>query len=85
MGREERALALVPDEGQLVARGYAYLQAAGRLLGEAGVSFHDLTGVFAEIDDPLYVDSCCHVNERGNRLLGEAMARAILAESGAGS
>lgn len=53
--------------------------------GPSLLSFHDLTEVFAGIEEPLYVDTCCHVNGRGNRLLGEAMARAILAESGAGS
>ncbi len=85
MAREERAVALLPENRAPVVKGYARLRPAGRRLREAGVSFHDLTEVFAGIEEPLYVDTCCHVNGRGNRLLGEAMARAILAESGAGS
>jgi hypothetical protein len=39
-----------------VEGGYPLLRTAGRELREAGVRFHDLTQVFAETSDPVYVD-----------------------------
>ncbi len=31
----------------------------------------DLTGVFAGHAEPLYIDVCCHVGERGNALVAD--------------
>jgi hypothetical protein len=31
------------------------------------------------VQEPVYVDDCCHLNERGNQLLGAAVGRAIAA------
>ena len=58
-------------------RGHALLQEAGEALRAEGVRFHDLTMVFVDVSDPIYVDSCCHVNAEGSALLAEAMASAI--------
>ena len=62
-----------------VVHGYPRLIAAGRVLQSLGVSFHDLTRVYAEVDETVYADTCCHLNERGHRLLAEAVA-AVVAE-----
>jgi hypothetical protein len=66
-------------------RAYPLLREAGRELRQAGVRFHDLTQVFAGVEEPLYVDDCCHVNARGNALLAEAIARAILEDAAGAS
>lgn len=63
----------------VVEQGYPLLQAAGRELRASGVEFHDLSRVFDETDDTLYVDNCCHFNGEGNRILCEAMAASIAA------
>jgi hypothetical protein len=49
------------------------------------VRFHDLTGVFRGVMEPLYSDSCCHVNPRGYVRVGEAMAAHVAADLAAGS
>jgi hypothetical protein len=57
-----------------VVAGYPLLQAAGARLVAAGVPFHDLTAVFRDHPEPLYVDTCCHVGHEGSRLLAVHLA-----------
>jgi len=64
------------------AEGYPLLRAAGEELRRDGVRFHDLSGLFAEVEEPLYVDDCCHFNRKGNRLLADAVAEAIRGGAG---
>jgi hypothetical protein len=63
-----------------VVEGWPHLAAAGEELRESGVAFHDLTGLFADHRETLYLDECCHFNPRGNELLGEAIGRALAAQ-----
>jgi hypothetical protein len=81
----ERSRAVLPgslfDRG--VRRGYPLLRAAGAELSAAGVSFHDLTLLFQDVEEPVYVDTCCHLNQLGNALLGRRIG-AILAAAVAG-
>jgi len=62
-----------------VKGGYPELLRAGEKLRAEGVDFHDLTRLFAAFGDPIYVDACCHYNQKGNDLLAEAVAEALLA------
>lgn len=62
-----------------VLLGYPMLRERGAALRAAGVEFHDLTQVFASVEEPLYIDSCCHFNEAGNEILAAALG-ALLAE-----
>ena len=39
--------------------------------------FHDLTAVFADHPESIYVDTCRHVNRLGNQILAEAIGAAI--------
>lgn len=59
--------------------GYPRLREAGKRLAARGVAFHDLTELFSATAEETDEDSCCHLNGRGNELLGAAMARAIAA------
>jgi hypothetical protein len=75
-------LALDPAHSPYAAaarEGYPLLRAAGERLRAEGVSFHDLTPLFAGVREPLYVDHCCHVNAEGNRRIATAMAERIAA------
>jgi hypothetical protein len=64
--------------GQAISRGYPLLVRAGNELREQGVDFHDLTMLFANVEEPLYVDQFCHYNARGNELLARAVAEKIV-------
>lgn len=62
---------------RIVEAGYPMLIAAGETLRAEGVDFHDLTAVFAAVDEPLYIDNCCHFNRQGNKIVARHVARAI--------
>ena len=79
MGEAERRVAWREDSPMHlpVEQGYAKLRTAGAALAAEGVAFHDLSGVFREVQEPVYIDDCCHLDRLGNRLLGEAVGRAM--------
>jgi len=63
---------------EIVQSMFPRLQEEGRLLAEAGVEFSDQTMVFANVEEPLYVDPWCHFNEKGNLLLGTSIADRLI-------
>ena len=78
MGSEERAIAIKETVRSEVARkGYDRLIAEGQRLKAQGVPFFDLTTIFENVQDPTYADSCCHLNQRGKTIEGEAIARTL--------
>jgi hypothetical protein len=81
LGEAEKAVAYRVDHPYRAAveAGYPVLRAEGARLAEQGVDFHDLTALYAGIAEPLYVDDCCHVNGKGNALMGEAVGKAVVA------
>lgn len=66
-----------PTIASLVERGYPLMSSAGAELRSQGILFFDLRRAFASVADPLYVDGCCHLGERGNELLAERIADAL--------
>jgi hypothetical protein len=82
MGDEERAVAVRGGEtfAPHAAAGYRHLRERGTELRGRGVRFHDLTLVFAETREPIYVDNIGHVGARGNEMLADAMAASIREE-----
>ncbi len=79
LSEEEQRVAITEDlsYGTFVPAAYPLLQEAGDALTSEGVRFHDLTRVFADRHESIYVDDCCHVNRLGNQVLAEAIATAI--------
>jgi hypothetical protein len=82
LSREEQRTAINRDHPYRhgVVAGYPRLQDAGRELARQGVSFTDLSMVFADVPDTLYIDDCCHFNQLGNEIMAEAIADAIVAQ-----
>ena len=74
---KEREVAWSPDapEKPLVEQGYPLLREFNRDLQRQGINYFDLTGIFADHPETLYIDACCHLNARGNERLAAAMAR----------
>jgi hypothetical protein len=81
MDEAERSVAWREDSPMHgpVEAGYARLREAGAALARDGVAFTDLSGVFAGVREPVYIDDCCHLNGLGNQLLGAAVGRAMAA------
>ena len=80
IGEEERRIAIREDHpyARSVRRAYPELRNRGKELVARGVNFIDLTNIFATNRDVLYQDNCCHVNDKGRRIVVEAIARTII-------
>jgi hypothetical protein len=79
LGPKERRIAF-DDAGpyrRSVLAGYPALIARGAKLRAKHVRFHDLTQIFAEASEPLYQDTCCHLNPAGTDLLSRRIAREV--------
>ena len=80
MTEEERRIAIQTEGypvGAHAAAAYPLLIEHGRQLVERGVLFKDLTQLFAGIEEPVYIDRCCHLNTFGKRQLIRAVAATI--------
>ncbi len=78
MSPEEHKRALFDAKNrQVVVKGYPLLRAEGARLAATGLPFTDLTQIFKERPEPLYVDSCCHLNVRGYDLTVDAIAKVL--------
>ncbi len=60
-----------------VIQGYPFLRDNGKKLRDNNICFHDLTEIFSDIEDTIYIDACCHYNEIGNRIIAEEIASAV--------
>jgi hypothetical protein len=79
---EERTLFYQPDHPYRFGamNGYPYLLRGCEELRAAGVTATDLTKLFRDTRETTYMDTCCHLNELGNRMLSKQIA-ATLTES----
>jgi hypothetical protein len=58
--------------------GYPILIKQGRKLLEKNIKFFDATMVYAKEKETVYIDICCHFNERGKEVLTAYMMDKIL-------
>ncbi len=81
MGGAEQRVAINPDSGifEPVSRGYPLLRESASDLRAAGVTFVDLTPVFSGVDEAVYIDDCCHVNEIGIELVVDRLIETVAA------
>ena len=73
----EREFARVAGAQRSVEPGYPLLREFNQDLQNQGINYFDLTGIFADHRETLYIDDCCHLNRRGNELLAAEMVRAM--------
>ena len=76
---QELAVAYDPEklDVQAYRDGYPLFRRLGAELREQGINYHDLTQIFADRRETLYVDRCCHLNARGNELLAASMVQRL--------
>lgn len=77
---EEKRTAYTVKHPYAVAavKGYPYLLARAADLRSQGVNFFSALEAFDEHPETLYIDDCCHFNLRGNEILADFLADAIL-------
>ena len=63
---------------QGVLAGYSLLRQEGSNLAVRGVDFHDLSLIFADHPETLYIDSCCHVNLAGYEIMARRIASHVV-------
>lgn len=78
---EEMETAYEADDGQakIAAAAYPLLRKKGEALSAAGLLFHDATQIYNGLDDTIYSDICCHVNDKGNDILARFVVDRVLA------
>lgn len=79
MDAAEKRDALQPGVAyaRIIETTYPRLREAGAALRAHGVRFEDLSDVFATHPEPLYIDHCCHVNQRGNLIVADRIFETI--------
>ena len=82
LSEEEKQGAILENHpyGKGVERGYPLLIRRTEVLRKAGVAYHDLTGLFADHPESIYIDNCCHYNQIGYEIMADAIVRAIQSE-----
>jgi hypothetical protein len=79
MTEEERRQALNKKSrfADPAAKGYPFLVKAGKELQVADVKFSDLTMIYSEHRELLYIDDCCHTNREGSDIIAERIYETI--------
>jgi hypothetical protein len=79
---DEKKVAYIPKHDWSVAarEGYSYLISKGRELSDKGLPFYDLTMVFNDVEESVYVDTCCHFGRNGHELVAQQIAKHMISE-----
>ena len=79
LAEEEKKVAVMQGHawGMEARQGYRYLVDEGKNLKKAGVLFYDLSMIFKNTRESLYIDNCCHFNNKGNLILAEKLAKIV--------
>lgn len=79
INQEERKVAILEQGGygNVYRQNFATLLPRIKKLEDTEVHFHDLTYLFKDTPDTLYVDNCCHLNPKGYDMVVRALAKKI--------
>ena len=79
MSEAEKRVAFIADIGfgNLYKKIYPRIQKKIPWLRQRGIEFHDLTYLYKDIEEPLYIDNCCHVSSYGYSLMIEKIVETI--------
>jgi hypothetical protein len=80
LSEEEKSLLLPGDHGEGKIRRHMYLklvEAVQAIQQQGDIRIFDLTQIYRDNNETLYVDSCCHLNQRGYELMASAIADRI--------
>ena len=77
---QERALAINEDSPyrEPIKSGYQHLPELVQRMRQEGVNVVSAAGVFDEVREETYSDSCCHYNQTGNEILAKEVAESLI-------
>ncbi|MHC4945740.1 MAG: hypothetical protein ACYTG7_22240 [Planctomycetota bacterium] len=80
MSEEEKKIAIIDYQPWKVGieKGYPEMLALADELRAQGVNFHDMTMVFSDVEEILYIDNACHFNARGNEIFASRIVPIIV-------
>jgi len=61
------------------------LKAAAQDMRRSGVPIFNLTGIFSDTDEAVYKDDCCHLNDRGNQIMADAVVSNLMLNQARGA
>jgi len=77
--QEEIKTAYIEGSPKLAVRnGYKYLIDGGKKLRSKNIKFHDLTMIFKDTTQSVYLDTCCHLNSTGSKIMAKKIAQSII-------
>ncbi len=68
---------IIAGTGTGVVHGYPVLKKLGEKLNSAGIRFFDASLVFKKTRETSYSDSCCHLNDSGERILTDFIVSSV--------
>lgn len=79
LSEEEKKNAFWPGTAfeEAVQLGYPNLRKVSKELKDKGVNFFDLSMLFFNVSETTYVDTCCHLSERGNEIMAESVVAVL--------
>jgi len=82
LSAEEQKIAILKTGGygNVYKQSFPILQQRFSSLISQGVHFHDLTYMFENTPDTLYVDNCCHLNPKGYDIVSRKLSEIITAD-----
>jgi hypothetical protein len=63
---------------EAISKGYPVLLSKVGSLRGAGVNVVDAVNIFDRVNDTVYFDNCCHLNERGQEIFAEYIAGSMV-------
>jgi hypothetical protein len=77
---QEQALAINEDSPyrEPIKSGYQHLPELVQRMRQEGVNVVSAAGVFDEVREETYSDSCCHYNQTGNEILAKEVAESLI-------
>ena len=82
LSAEEQEIAILKTGGygNVYRQAFPILQERFEKLTSQGVHFYDLTFMFKDTPDTLYIDNCCHLNPKGYHMVIRELVRRVSAD-----
>jgi len=78
MNEQERAAAFVKKGyGTVYKAAYPFIQQKAAWFRDNKIPYYDLSDLYQEIEAPIYIDNCCHVNALGSSMLVDKIVETI--------
>ena len=75
---QEKQVAVEPSWIEGIHERMILLKTAAQNLRHSGVPMFDLTDIFSDTEETVYIDYCCHLNDLGNQIMADAVVSNLI-------